>query len=110
MNFLVVLISCLSGISDVVILLNVQEQHLYVAYDLQAERKKVNQSTLVKSGWARGGNSIHITYDVCGHGNKDLPGFSDRTVPDTITFDSERFEYVIKKTIYFCVLSGNFEF
>ena len=69
-----------------------QERHCYVAYDFEAELKKANQTTLVRSGWARGGNTVRVDYDVNGNGNAHLPGYEGHTLPDTITMESERFQ------------------
>eukprot|EP00043_Microstomoeca_roanoka_P008224 m.79330 g.79330 ORF g.79330 m.79330 type:complete len:508 (+) comp14153_c0_seq4:182-1705(+) len=76
---------------EALVLRDMKERCCYVAYDYAAELKKVNQTTLVRSAWARGGNSVSIDYDVTAHGNADLPGFENRSIPDKISFDSERF-------------------
>eukprot|EP00056_Hartaetosiga_gracilis_P021660 m.25623 g.25623 ORF g.25623 m.25623 type:complete len:510 (-) comp9199_c0_seq2:67-1596(-) len=74
------------------ILRDMKERTCYVAYDFRAEMKKVTQTTIVRSAWAKGGNRVEVTYEVGGHGNDMLPGYEDRVIPDEIKLDYERFQ------------------
>ena len=90
-----------------------------MAEDYEVEKKRLGGSA-VKSAWARGGQASQVTYgkflceegtsaihllsstilrksmpllDVTAYGNNMLPGYESRSVPDTMTIGSERFQY-----------------